>query len=526
MLLLLVAGFAVAASGVPDARIVVSDAEPRQDTIAAEAPATIDVTVDLGAGSASAITLDRVAIEDENGTELGSATELGSLGQGNSLSVPVTVTFAESGHRQLQVVAEATDEDDETVTATRPLSLVVEGAGPLVDVEPVEEVVGNGTTLDLAVRNPSAEQLRNVTVTVEGEGTLVRTDSRSIASLEPGETVERAFEIVPETPGDRPLEITIRYATADGSAATIERTTTYVAVEPVTDLGVRVAAIEDSGDGTDEAAGDSLVPGGIDAILGGQGQGGDESDDEPARRDAIRVTVTNFGNAPAERIVVTPRVGNETLPRLSVDGPLAPGESGSVQVDLRRFDAAEVTLDVAYETAGRSAATSTQYDHRLEPADVTLTGVDLEPVDEGTDGTGTDRTGAGRTDGTVRLSGNLGNPTGQHVTGVVVSVVASEHVEPAYPRRDYFVGTLEPGEFAPFDVTAAVDGANATAIAVDVTFRSDGEIETRTFDLPYDDAYASRQSSDSAGSITSTVALSAIAILFVVTVAIVYLRRR
>ncbi|MEF8779280.1 MAG: hypothetical protein V5A46_01205 [Haloferacaceae archaeon] len=519
LLLLLLAGFVVAAAGVPDARLVVSDAEPRQGTIAADAPATIDVTVDLAAGSDSAVTLDRVVLRDEDGTELGSASELGALGPGNSLTVPVTVTFEDPGHRELRVVAEATDEENASVNATRPVSLVVEGAGPLVDVDPVEEVVGVGTTLNLSVRNPSADQLRNVTVTVEGEGTEVRTDGRSIATLGSGETAERAFEIVPQTPGARPLEVTIRYATAEGSAGAVERTTTYEAVEPVTDVGVRVAPISASADGTDAAAGDSLVPGGIGGILGGQVQGGGQDDEEPEREDAIRVSVTNFGNAPAERVVVTPQVGNETLPRLSVDGPLEPGESDSVRIDLSRFGPAEVTVDVAYETAGRTATTSTRYDYRIEAADVTLTGVDLEAIgDEG------DRPGA-RSPDAVRLSGNLGNPTGQRVTGVVVSVVPSEHVEPAYPRRDYFVGTLEPGEFAPFDVTAAVDGPNATAVQVDVAFRSGGEVETRTFELPYDDAYVSPQPDGDGGSTAVIVAIPAFALLFVGTLAILYLRR-
>lgn len=520
LLLLLLAGFVVAAAGVPDARLVVSDAEPRQGTVAADAPATIDVTVDLAAGSDSAVTLDRVALLDEDGAQLGSATQLGSLGPGNSLTVPVTVTFEESGHRELRVVAEATDEENATVNATRPVSLVVEGAGPLVDADPVEEVVGVGTTLNLSVRNPSADQLRNVTVTVEGDGTEVRTDGRSIATLGSGETAERAFEVVPQTPGERPLEVTVRYATAEGSADAVERTTSYEAVEPVSDVGVRVAPVTASADGTDGAAADSVVPGGLGGILGGQVQGGAEDDDEPEREDAIRVSVTNFGNAPAERVVVTPRIGNETLPRLSVDGPLEPGESDSVRVDLSRFGPAEVTVDVAYETAGVTATTSTRYDYRIEAADVTLTGADLESI--GDDG---DREEADRVPDAVRLSGNLGNPTSQRVTGVVVSVVPSEHVEPAYPRRDYFVGTLEPGEFAPFDVTAAVDGPNATAIQVDVAFRSGGEVETRTFELPYDDAYVSPQPDDDGGSTAVIVAIPAFALLFVGTLAILYLRR-
>ncbi|AUX09420.1 hypothetical protein AArcSl_1793 [Halalkaliarchaeum desulfuricum] len=515
--LLVVTGVAVVASGVPDARLVVSDAEPQQETITTDAPATVAVTVDLDAGSTTAITLDRVAIENETGAELGSATDLGSFSQGNSLTVPVTVQFDESGHHELQVIAEATDESDREVTATRPLSVVVEGAGPLVDIEPVESTVGTETTLELAVRNPSADQLRNLTVAVEGDGTDVRTDGRTIASLAPGETVERSFEVVPETSGEHSLEVTVDYATADGSAASVERVTTYSAVDAVADLGVRVTRIDDRPDGIDQPDGDVGIPGGIEGILGGTA-GIEEDSEETESRDAIGVRVTNFGNAPAERIVVTPRIDNETLPRRSIDGPLEPGASGFVPIDLRGIESGEVTFHVTYETAGVTASTAVEYDHAIEAGDVTLTGADLDGIDTG-----------GETDGfgeTVRLSANLGNPTEQRVTGTIVRVVASDHVEPTYPQRDYFVGTLEPGEFAPFDVTAAVDGANATQVTLEVTFRSDGEVETRTFDLPYDDAAVSTDDGGSDRTVAVGVAIASIGVLIVAALAIVYRRRR
>lgn len=520
LVLLLATGIVTVATAVPDAQIVVSDAEPRQDTITAGTPAPVDVTVDLGAGSASAVTLDQVAIHDEDGEVLANATDLGTLGQGGSLTVPVTVTFDDPGHRDLQVVAVATDEEEQEVNATRPLGVVVEETGPLVDVDPVEATVGTGTTLDLAVRNPSTEQLRNLTVTVAGDGVDIRTEQRSIATLASGETVERSFEVVPEASGDRTLNVVVRYATADGTPNSTERTAIVTAVDPVADLGVRVTRLDDPEGAVDEPDGDVTIPGDFGGILGGAAGEVEADPGDVDRREGVAVTATNFGNAPAERIVVTPRIENETLPRLSIDGPLAPGESDTVRVDLTDVDSGEVTFDVTYVTSEITASTSVDYAHRVEQGDVTLTGADIERIEDDS-AVDTER------EKTVRLSANLGNPTDQQVAGAVVSVVPEDHVEPAYPRRDYFVGTLEPGEFAPFDVTAAVDGGNATSVTLEVSFRTDGDIETRTFDLPYDQAYVAPDTGDADESITAEVAaVVAIVLALLVALTLVLVRRR
>jgi hypothetical protein len=69
------------------------------------------------------------------------------------------------------------------------------------------------------------------------------------------------------------------------------------------------------------------------------------------------------------------------------------------------------------------------------------------------------------------------------VTGVVLAVGDATGVSPAYPQRDYFVGTVEGSEFAPFELTARVD-ENATRIPVVVTYAVDGEVREETVPLP------------------------------------------
>jgi hypothetical protein len=89
-------------------------------------------------------------------------------------------------------------------------------------------------------------------------------------------------------------------------------------------------------------------------------------------------------------------------------------------------------------------------------------------------------------DGRLLVTGNAGNVGDGEVGGVVVTMGSNEHVSPAYPQRDYFVGTVEANEFAPFELTADVDAANASRIPVRVTYRTGDERVTENVTLPFD----------------------------------------
>jgi hypothetical protein len=205
---------------------------------------------------------------------------------------------------------------------------------------------------------------------------------------------------------------------------------------------------------------------------GGAGAGGDTTRDQDGEEAAARVsvTVTNFGNAPISRIVATPRVGSgdgETaLARVGVPGPLAPGEEATVTVPLERAPGGDLRVDVSYDVGADSSTATGQFDFRPRTGEVRLTGVDLVLED-----------------GVLSVSGNAGNVGRGSVTGLVVAVGEAPGVTPAYPQRDYFVGTIEGSEFAPFELTARVD-ANATSVPVVVTYTVDGDTREERVELP------------------------------------------
>jgi hypothetical protein len=235
-----------------------------------------------------------------------------------------------------------------------------------------------------------------------------------------------------------------------------------VGVDPLDDdVGVRVEAAPTADDGQQQAGGQ------LGVLLGGNTGGGGatrERDDEESSR--VEVTVTNFGNAPISDVVATPRVGETTLTRVAVPGPIVPGEEASVIVPLERAPGGGLVVDVDYSVGPDSATATGRYDFRPRAGAVRLTGVDLAVEN-----------------GVVRVTGNAGNVGRGSVTGLVLAVGDTTGVSPAYPQRDYFVGTVEGSEFAPFELTARVD-ENATRIPVVVTYAVDGEGREERVALP------------------------------------------
>jgi hypothetical protein len=448
------------AAAVPDARLTVSGLTVAPETPVVGEPVTVTATVRDSAGSPSPVDVTSVRLVAGDRT-LTEATNPGSLSAGDTLTVDLTHTFASTGQKQLAVVATGTNESGGTVEVRRPVTVVVERAPPQLEFDVDRAVATAETPVQVQVSNPNEAQYRNLTVTLDAPGA---TDARTtIPALAGGATVTRNLSFTPPRAGDATVRVSVAYTTDTG----VPRSTTYAAsvtVDPLReDVGVAVRPAP-------QQAATDVATGGIQGLLGGgstlQQGGGEESDGAP---DAVVVEVTNFGNAPLRDAVVVPTAGDRDLPRAYV-GRLAPGDSATVEVSLAAVrSAANVTARVEYATGDRTGNAVGAYDYRPPEGAIRVTGVDLALED-----------------GRLRLSGNAGNVGDGAVTGVVVAVGANEHVQPAYPQRDYFVGTVEGSEFAPFELTAAVDAANATTVPIEVSYRVDGEDRTETLELPFD----------------------------------------
>jgi hypothetical protein len=516
------------AAAVPDARLQVSNVAVAPDAPTTGEPVTVSATVQLSAGSAATAEIERVLLRNDS-TTLARAVGPGSLSQGDSLTVDLVTSFAERGRKDLTLVAVANSSTaNETVRVERPVPLVVRDSPPNLDVTVPDPVAGVESTVTVAVSNPNADAVSDVEVALEGDRAVRK--RATVPTLAPGATAAVNLSVRPER-GEQALVVAAAYTTATGERDVTRRRVTVNAPPLREDVGVAVSRVPPP-----EAAGGNADIGSLlggAAGLGGGGGGGalaDEGGGEGST-ERVQVAVTNFGNAPVENVVVRPRAGDQRLPRGFV-GRLAPGETGAVEVDLSGVEGSATVVAVAnYTVAGTGPAGSRDadvrdadararqgrargtFEFRRPAGEVRVTDVSLRFDD----------------DGTLRISGNAGNIGTAPVDGVVVRMGGNEFVEPAYPGRTYFVGTVDGSEFAPFELTADVDAENATELPVEVTYVVDGEERTRTATLPFDrdlEPPARNRGGLLSLGVAPAAGLGVAAALLVVGAPLVYLRRR
>ncbi|WP_276271345.1 hypothetical protein [Haloarcula litorea] len=464
---------AVGPAAAADARLTLTDATVTPGTPTTGAPITAEPTVRLSAGSNTSLALDSVrVVRPAAGTEprvLGNATDLGTLSPGETLTVPVTFTVDAPRVYDLELVVVGTDSDGDTVRATRPLTVGVERGAPQVELRAERLVAGADSPVTAVVSNPTTGPLRGIEVVVTDPETGERT-RRTVASLAAGASETLNLSVRPAEAGEGTLAVRTTYTTPVG----VERTAAFgknVTVDPpTTDVGVRAGPAQQ--DDTDQVAGglSGLVGGGASAL---QSQSSD--DERSARESRVDVTVTNFGNVPVEDVVVRGETPDgeplDAVGRLSVADALEPGESGTVTVDLSRVSATDgVRFVAAYDEPSGRATNATLYGYSAARGNATLTGLDVRVDDEGR----------------VTVDGNLANTGDGEVGSAVVAVAPTEFVSPAYPQRTYFVGSVAASEFAPFELTAQADAANATELTVRLTYSDGGErvVDTVTVPLP------------------------------------------
>lgn len=445
-------------SPVPSVRLTVDDVAVEPATPAAGEPVTIPVSVESSGGSTQPLDVDTVSLLDGNET-LASAAEVGSLAVGDGITVPLTTTFETSGEKRLTAELRGTNANNESVVVRQPVSVVIEAGAPTLEFGNLSGVAGASSELSVRVSNPTEVTLRNVVATVGGDGVRGEIDRRVIPALEPGETNELTFVVQPGTAGEVLLETNVSYIGGSGTESTVTRATP-VPVEPLDEaVSVRIQRVTGEAESSEPDLGVD-----VEGILDGGG------DDTEATSDGdVRVTISNLGNTPVSSVVLEPRAGEQSLGPRPVADELAPGEEASVLVSLERTPPGEIVFEATYDVAGDQSSATRGFDPGSESGAVSVTGVNLDASGD-----------------SLTITGDIGNPGGSEISGVVVAVDGGEGISPAYPNRDFFVGEIESNGFAPFELTAAID-ENATSVPVTVEYRVDGDLRTETVELPVDE---------------------------------------
>jgi hypothetical protein len=384
---------------------------------------TVTVTIQNPASSSTSFEVRDVALRSgpERFQEYTRVEDLGTIPPGGSMNVPLTHSFDSTGVRDLRVFVFGR-EDGSPVELKYPVVIPVRVGGPQVSVSTGDPVVGAPTRVNVTAVNGEETVARNVKLTLSGENVDVENATRVSPSLESG--VSRSFEFLVTPRAERAsVTATLRYTNAAGNLRTL----------------------------TDEVQLDA-EPLEVDVTI-------EASVERRGSTPPIEVRLSNFGNAPLERVDVSAAANGSVVGRLPVEA-IPADSSRTVLLNVSDVGETTVRLTASYETGDQRGSVETALDYRPSPAQIRLTGVDFE-----------------REGDRIRISGSASNVGLTEADSVVVRVVESDGVTPARPYREFFVGTVPASDFASFDLYATVD-PGTESIPVEVAYLVDGEQRT------------------------------------------------
>lgn len=368
--------------------------------------------------------------------------DMGTILAGESLSVPIRLSFDELGTKRLTVHARVEDDNSTHRTVTYPLTVDVQQPDEaMLSFDDLDPVAGEAASLTVSLANGAEGPISNARLELGGDAS-VENPERVTAAIEAGTQTSHTYEVTfPET-GIQTLEGTLSYTTAAGMDREISRTVT-VDVEP-TKIDPELIATATISNGT---------PG-------------------------IRVSLSEYGNTELRDVEVLALVDGAVRTRSTLpDVPAA--ETQTTILDGNSVGPGDVTVQAQYTAAGTEHNTSTRLQYApTDTTSVVLSGVDLT-----------------REAGTVIIDGDTANLGSMDVHSVLVEVVDSADVDPVAPNRDYFVGGIQKSEFGTFELTANVsDGIESVPIRV--SYSADGERHSHVSPVAVDRATFDAQSGD------------------------------
>lgn len=321
-------------------------------------------------------------------------------------------------------------------------------------------IVGGGVMVAAAAQDV---QISNVTVSPETPVT--------------GETVTIETTIANLDSSDGPVEVTDIYVRTSGNVDEHARIEDVGSIDPGGSLSVPVSATFDS-------PGEKRLT--VRAVT--QDESGDYHRyeyplyldvEEPTvradlttspvqnRSEMTEVELTNYGNTDLTDVEISAETGDGVVDR-GFTFDVEPGSTESVTFDTSNLTGEDVTFVARYDAVGEehTAETVTEIgDSGGVPGEIHLTRVEAAPGPGGT-----------------TIQGEAANIGSTEASSVMLRVQETERVDPQPPSHEYFVGAVEGSEFSTFELTADVDGEQAT-VPVEIGYNVDGERKTKTQEI-------------------------------------------
>lgn len=205
-------------------------------------PVVLTATVRNSERSESGFEISRVEIRDIGGVNdrvLVGQEDAGTLGPGDSTTLSLTTRFDTPGVKQLVfAVYGGSTTGFGGATISYPVTVVVESTEPRIDTSYGDLLVQTENEFTVTVSNGKQSPVRDVRVTVGGEGFSVKEPSKSVAFVEGGGSVPFSFVLTSESPGPREVEVDLAY-TISGVEYSERETQTVVFKR----LGEKVATV-------------------------------------------------------------------------------------------------------------------------------------------------------------------------------------------------------------------------------------------------------------------------------------------
>lgn len=355
--------------------------------------------------------------------------DVGSVAPGGTVTIPMSVTFEDTGGKQLtaHVVVKDSNGDHHSyeypvyVTVEEPddaqLSFATASGDSSRDV-----VAGATTSVNVTVANSHNQSIKGVQLNLNGSGTVENAE-RVKGSIQSGAEATFQYDVTFDKVGTQMLTGEVTYRTAEGVKRTSTATTDINVVEPAVRAGLSTSPASNQSGGT-------------------------------------QVELTNFGNAELSDIEITATTNGDVIAR-NLLADIDPDSSRSVTFDIPTSADGAITYTATYEAAGSTHET-TITDQTDISGEIRLTGVDST------------RTGSG-----ITLEGDAANIGSTDAESVLPSIQNTDEVNPVAPSGEYFVGSVEASEFATFELTATTQ-SNVSSIPVEITYIVGGDRVTTT----------------------------------------------
>lgn len=182
-------------------------------------PVTLTATIQNSPESESGFEIAQIDLVDRDVVR--KASDVGTLGPGDSTTVSVTTTFDSPGVKRLslQVGGESTTGVSGT-TVKQPVTIVVDDTRPQIDLSYGELLVGVENDLGVVVANGRSTPIRSVNVSVNGAGLALKEATKSRGTVPAGTTERFNFTVQSETVGQRPVEVRLAF-TRNGITHTV-----------------------------------------------------------------------------------------------------------------------------------------------------------------------------------------------------------------------------------------------------------------------------------------------------------------